>query len=275
MKNSIIFLWLLLSVTAQQTSDVTSQHAVSTIQPQKTTILSSEEDYVVTGPYTHDNLAIFLVYNMKMEQKKFISLKKAVAKNKIIVDNRNVINMSNERVYLQKGDIVYSNKHDLVLQNNFVTPANAQKISLAMHSDKIHFRQNYEPRSLPQAKPYIVKLQDIIRNKSEVVGYVCVINGKIHRGDIYATSALFHDEWPKHLALRVQDAIKYKKKTQKALITSQQVEKWLQKISGGEMKVTQYGKTTILTKKERGHIVQVTQYEQQKIHQKFLFCKTE
>src|ERR1043166_10108274 len=44
---------------------------------------------------------------------------------------------------------------------------------------------------------YINSLAGILKNKSDVIGYVFAINGKVNSADVYASRALFAKLWPK------------------------------------------------------------------------------
>jgi hypothetical protein len=50
-------------------------------------------------------------------------------------------------------------------------------------------------------------LSGIIDGKSDVIGYVFAINGKINSADIYASNALFKKLWPKLLQASAIEAV--------------------------------------------------------------------
>ena len=54
---------------------------------------------------------------------------------------------------------------------------------------------------------YINALAGILRNKSDVIGYVFAINGKVNSADVYASRALFAKLWPKLLKSSAVEAI--------------------------------------------------------------------
>ena len=54
---------------------------------------------------------------------------------------------------------------------------------------------------------YINSLSGILRNKSDVIGYVFAINGKVNSADVYASRALFAKLWPKLLKASAVEAI--------------------------------------------------------------------
>ena len=57
------------------------------------------------------------------------------------------------------------------------------------------------------AASYISALSRILKNKSDVIGYVFAINGQVNSADVYASSALFAKLWPKLLKASAVEAI--------------------------------------------------------------------
>jgi ARG/rhodanese/phosphatase superfamily protein len=57
------------------------------------------------------------------------------------------------------------------------------------------------------ADSYVKALSGIIDGKSDVIGYVFAINGKINSADIYASNALFKKLWPKLLQASAIEAV--------------------------------------------------------------------
>ena len=54
---------------------------------------------------------------------------------------------------------------------------------------------------------YINSLAGILKNKSDVIGYVFAINGKVNSADVYASRTLFAKLWPKLLKASTVEAI--------------------------------------------------------------------
>lgn len=54
---------------------------------------------------------------------------------------------------------------------------------------------------------YINALNGILKKRSDVIGYVFAINGKVNSADVYASSALFAKLWPKLLKSSAVEAI--------------------------------------------------------------------
>ena len=57
------------------------------------------------------------------------------------------------------------------------------------------------------ADSYVKALSAIVDGKTDVIGYVFAINGKINSADIYASSALFKKLWPKLLQASAIEAV--------------------------------------------------------------------
>src|SRR5205807_9813510 len=57
------------------------------------------------------------------------------------------------------------------------------------------------------ADGYIKGLSSIVDGKSDVIGYVFAINGKMNSADVYASSALFKKLWPKLLQATAIEAV--------------------------------------------------------------------
>jgi len=65
------------------------------------------------------------------------------------------------------------------------------------------------------ADSYLKALSTIIDGKTDVIGYVFAINGKINSADVYASSALFKKLWPKLLKASAIEAVAEYRRGQK------------------------------------------------------------
>jgi hypothetical protein len=65
------------------------------------------------------------------------------------------------------------------------------------------------------ADSYVKGLGGIVSGKTDVIGYVFAINGKINSADVYASSALFKKLWPKLLQASAIEAVAELKRGQK------------------------------------------------------------
>jgi hypothetical protein len=74
---------------------------------------------------------------------------------------------------------------------------------------------------------YINALAGILRNKSDVIGYVFAINGKVNSADVYASRALFAKLWPKLLKSSAVEAIAELNKDEVKPVTTETVDSFL------------------------------------------------
>jgi len=92
--------------------------------------------YSISGPYTHENLSIFLIHGAG-SGKNYVTLQEAMAKKKVIVyETKNVNqlaveNVSDESVFIQGGDIVKGGQQDRVVTNDFVLPPRSGRVPIA------------------------------------------------------------------------------------------------------------------------------------------------
>jgi hypothetical protein len=90
----------------------------------------------LSGPYTHDNLSIYLVHGQDRVQKKYLTLAEAIGQGKVVVyetSNVNILqveNLSAEDVYIQSGEIVKGGKQDRVLKDDIIVPTSSGKVDV-------------------------------------------------------------------------------------------------------------------------------------------------
>jgi hypothetical protein len=95
-------------------------------------------DYILSGPYTHKNLTIFLVHGKDlMKGKTPLTLQEALAQKKVVVyetkdvNELAIENRSNEDVYVQSGDIVKGGQQDRMLAVDLIVPPHSGKLPIA------------------------------------------------------------------------------------------------------------------------------------------------
>ncbi len=92
----------------------------------------------LSGPYTHDNLSLYLVHGQDRFQKKYLTLAEALEQRKAVVyetGNVNVLqveNLSGQDVYIQSGEIVKGGKQDRVLKDDAIVPSSSSKLDLSV-----------------------------------------------------------------------------------------------------------------------------------------------
>ncbi|HWN10921.1 MAG TPA: DUF6569 family protein [Pyrinomonadaceae bacterium] len=95
-------------------------------------------EYRLSGPYTHNNLTIFLVHGKNMfEGKTFLTLQEAMVQKKVVVYETKSVNelaiqnISNEDIYVQSGDIVKGGQQDRMIGVDLIVPRRSGKMPIA------------------------------------------------------------------------------------------------------------------------------------------------
>jgi len=95
-------------------------------------------NYVVSGPYSHKNLTIFLLHGADQRQDKTpLTLQEAMERKVVVVhetgdvNNLAVENLSDEEVYVQSGDIVKGGRQDRVLALDLIVPPKSGMVQIA------------------------------------------------------------------------------------------------------------------------------------------------
>ena len=94
-------------------------------------------EYRISGPFTHDNLSVFLIHGAAKPVKPLLSLEEAIAQHKVIVyETRNVNeltieNVSNEDVFIESGDIVKGGAQDRTLKDDIILPAKSGRVNVS------------------------------------------------------------------------------------------------------------------------------------------------
>jgi hypothetical protein len=116
----------LLSVPARTKEAVTKEKA-----PAQTSA------YKISGPYTHENLTIFLVHgDDQLKGKTFLTLEEALEQKKVIVhETKNVNrleveNVSDTEIYIQSGEIVKGGQQDRTIAFDLILPRKSGKVGV-------------------------------------------------------------------------------------------------------------------------------------------------
>ena len=95
-------------------------------------------DHRITGPYSHDNLSIYLIHGgAKPAVTGLLTLQEALEQRKVVVYETGQVNQlaienqSSVEVFIQAGDIVKGGKQDRVLSTDLVLPANSGRVPIA------------------------------------------------------------------------------------------------------------------------------------------------
>ncbi len=99
--------------------------------------LSAANGYKITGPFTHDNLTVFLIHGLGTTTKTLLTLEEAIAEHKVIVyETRDVNelaieNVSDQDVFIESGDIVKGGAQDRTLKDDLILPTKSGKLSIS------------------------------------------------------------------------------------------------------------------------------------------------
>lgn len=99
--------------------------------------LSAANGYKITGPFTHDNLTVFLIHGLGTTTKTLLTLEEAIAEHKVIVyETRDVNelaieNISDQDVFIESGDIVKGGAQDRTLKDDLILPTKSGKLSIS------------------------------------------------------------------------------------------------------------------------------------------------
>ncbi len=90
------------------------------------------------GPFTHDNLSIYVVLGQDRFQKHYLTLAEALEQHKAAVYETGSVhvlevrNLSGQDLYIQSGDIVKGGKQDRVLEDDIIVPASSAKVDVSV-----------------------------------------------------------------------------------------------------------------------------------------------
>jgi ARG and Rhodanese-Phosphatase-superfamily-associated Protein domain len=104
----------------------------------KTDPLSDPAVQMITGPYSHENLSVFLLHGKdQLPGKHYLTLGEALAQKKVMVYETSQVNelmvenFSDEEIYIQSGDIVKGGKQDRTIGYDLILPPHSGKMRIA------------------------------------------------------------------------------------------------------------------------------------------------
>ena len=121
---------------------------------------------------------------------------------------------------------------------------------------------------------YIKALSGLLSNRSDVIGYVLAINGKVDSADVYASHALFAKLWPKLLKSSVVEAIAGLNGAEHGPVTSESVQAFFadsEKATASAKEVTP--RVRMVTREDDKNFFSETQDREQKdgwIHRNYM-----
>jgi hypothetical protein len=100
--------------------------------------LTRADDYRISGPYTQENLSIFLIHSSRNQPaKKLLTLQEAMEQKKVAVyetghvNELAIENLSSENVYIQSGDIVKGGQQDRVFPTDFMLTSHSGRVPIS------------------------------------------------------------------------------------------------------------------------------------------------
>lgn len=124
------------------------------------------------------------------------------------------------------------------------------------------------------AAGYTKALADIVKGKTDVIGYAFAINGELNSADVYASNALFKKLWPKLLRANAVEAIAELQKEKFEPASAEQVKAFLSEAESGkgsEKEVT--GRVKLVTREDEKNILFETRDGERKgawIHRSYI-----
>ena len=94
-------------------------------------------EYRISGPFTHDNLSVFLIHGSAKPTKNLLTLEEALAQHKVVVyETRNVNelaieNVSGEDVFIESGDIVKGGAQDRTFKDDMILPTKSGRVNIS------------------------------------------------------------------------------------------------------------------------------------------------
>src|SRR5262245_40732382 len=138
---------------------------------------STQNNYRLSGPYTHKNLTIFLVHGRDLAgNRTFLTLQEALAQKKVIVyetkdvNELAIRNVSKQDVYVQAGDIVRGGDQDRMISVDFIVPRQSKRMPIAafcVESGRWNRRGSENNASFGSSTNFVTSKQLKLAAKSE------------------------------------------------------------------------------------------------------------
>src|SRR5262249_28787089 len=136
---SLTVISLAVFINAQVRNNNANAYATnSNVTPTGQEAVKQTTPYRLSGPYSHQNLSIFLVHGTQSEPTKpFLTLQEALAQKKVVVYETKSVNelaienLSDMDVYVQSGDIVKGGDQDRMISVDFIVPPKSGRMPIA------------------------------------------------------------------------------------------------------------------------------------------------
>jgi hypothetical protein len=154
----------------------------------------SAPTYRVSGPFTHDNLTIFLLHgDDQIKDKKILTLDEALAAKKVIVHETKHVqklaieNVSTQDVFVQAGDVVKGGQQDRTLGVDMLVPPKSGKIpieSFCVEQGRWNKRDSEDDKAFNSSK------DTLYGNRLKLAARSARNQGQVWRGVGYEQSRL-------------------------------------------------------------------------------------
>jgi len=119
--------------------------------------------------------------------------------------------------------------------------ASPSSLQLAIENEKVQ----------ESAAAYTKRLSSIVEGKSDAIGYVFAINGKLNSADVYASGALFKRFWPKLLRTTAIEAVAERHGSEKtAAVSADSINEFLANAERGQESTNDVTERTHMIRRE-------------------------
>jgi ARG and Rhodanese-Phosphatase-superfamily-associated Protein domain len=134
----LVLLWMVLAIPLALFV-VKAQEAGQGAQQRPVDNKRQATDFRLSGPYTHENLTVFLVHGKDtINSRKILTLQEALERKRVIVYETKDVNelaienvSRDEDVFVQSGDIVKGGEQDRMLSTDLIVPPRSGRIKIA------------------------------------------------------------------------------------------------------------------------------------------------
>jgi len=163
-------------------------------------------DYRISGPFTHQNLAIYLIHGKNIiEGRSFLTLQEALEQKKVVVyetkdvNELSIRNLSAQEIYVQAGDIVKGGHQDRVLAVDLIVPPKSGRMPIAafcVESGRWNKREGERAEVFASASEVIATKDLKLAAKSAK-----------SQGDVWKNVTVAQDKLSENLSIRVNSSL--------------------------------------------------------------------
>src|SRR5262249_45624231 len=128
--------WSILGMALLLGSGCSRSAVVVCPGPEEDVIELDGKSYRISGPFGHENLAVFLLHSLSQDEREFITLDQGLKEGSVKVTEKaqeqvaqlEIENRSDSPLVLQEGDRLEGGKQDRIIIASLVVPANSGKM---------------------------------------------------------------------------------------------------------------------------------------------------